>query len=186
MKWDRLLDEALRTASERETQGRRQQYARVTLRRRLAGLAEHGPVTLHLACGTIRASVEVVGSDVVVVRPEGAAGGELAVAIARIDEVIAPEAGLVATVHEAHDPSPALSERLTLDQILRVAARRRLGTRITLGSGTTITGTIDRVGADHLDIALHDAGSPRRRSAVAGHRIVALDALCWVALDGTA
>ena len=43
----------------------------------------------------------------------------------------------------------------------------------------------DRAGADHLDIALHDPGSPRRTGEVTGYRMVPFAALAWVrAEDG--
>ena len=36
---------------------------------------------------------------------------------------------------------------------------------------------------DHLDLALHDAGQPRRSGAVTGFRVVPFEAIAAVALD---
>ena len=42
-------------------------------------------------------------------------------------------------------------------------------------STSVVTGTIDRVGRDHLDLAVHELGTPRRESAVDHIRVIALD-----------
>ena len=49
-----------------------------------------------------------------------------------------------------------------------------------------LAGTIDRAGADHLDIALHEPGTPRRASEVSGHRVVPFGAVAWIRLDSGA
>ena len=65
-----------------------------------------------------------------------------------------------------------LSERMTFGFVMRDVARRRVAGGGATASGRMLTGTIDRAGADHLDLALHEPGSPRRAGDVTGHRIV--------------
>ena len=43
-----------------------------------------------------------------------------------------------------------------------------------------VHGTIDRVARDHVDLALHEPGSPRREREVQGYRIVPLDRVLLV------
>lgn len=63
------------------------------------------------------------------------------------------------------------ADRIGLVVVLRDLSRRR--TRVELMSGgSTFVGTIDRVGRDHLDLAVHEADAPRRESAV--HRYLLL------------
>jgi hypothetical protein len=45
-----------------------------------------------------------------------------------------------------------------------------------------VHGTIDRVGRDHLDLAVHEAGQSRRQSAVQQYRVIPLDQLLLVRL----
>ena len=47
-----------------------------------------------------------------------------------------------------------------------------------------VSGTIDRAGADHLDLALHDIDEPRRSASVRGYRLVPFAALSWVRWEG--
>lgn len=64
-----------------------------------------------------------------------------------------------------------LSRRLGLSFILRDICRRRASIELELVDGTAY-GTIDRVGRDHLDLAVHESGSQRHESAVIHYRIV--------------
>lgn len=67
-----------------------------------------------------------------------------------------------------------LAARLGLAFLLRDLCRRR--TPLTIESTTgSVTGTVDRVGRDHLDLAVHELDAPRRASAVDHVRVVALD-----------
>ena len=47
-----------------------------------------------------------------------------------------------------------------------------------------VAGTIDRAGADHLDLALHDIDEPRRSATVRGYRLIPFTALSWVRWQG--
>jgi hypothetical protein len=72
-----------------------------------------------------------------------------------------------------------LARRLGLAFMLRDLCRRRCAVEFTLGDGT-LSGTIDRVGRDHFDVAVHEAGSARRESEVLQYRIVPFSRLLLV------
>jgi len=79
-------------------------------------------------------------------------------------------------VDPAPEPPTALSARLGIAFVLRDLCRRRAGVEVHIG-GERLHGTIDRVGRDHLDLAEHAAGEPRRTATVARIRIVAFAGL---------
>jgi hypothetical protein len=79
------------------------------------------------------------------------------------------------------ESSASLSARLGLTFVLRDLCRRRQPAEFRL-AGTRIHGTIDRVGRDHLDIAIHEPGVARRDASVAEYRIVQLGQLLLVRL----
>ncbi|MGB5952894.1 MAG: hypothetical protein WBG57_10350 [Ornithinimicrobium sp.] len=68
--------------------------------------------------------------------------------------------------------------RFDMRSALRALARDRAMVRIHLASGTTVSGTIDRVGRDHIDLADHPEDAPRRASAVRHMTTVPTWALC--------
>jgi hypothetical protein len=59
---------------------------------------------------------------------------------------------------------------LRLSVVLRGLAGDRAPVVVELAGGLVLTGTIDRVGADHLDLAVHALDEPRRQASVAGVR----------------
>lgn len=69
------------------------------------------------------------------------------------------------------DGSRGLSARLGLAFVLRDLCRRRSPLDLTLLDGA-LHGTIDRVGREHCDVAVHEPGTPRRESGVAQYRIL--------------
>jgi hypothetical protein len=80
------------------------------------------------------------------------------------------------------EESPAaLSAKLGLSFVLRDLCRRRQGVELIL-SRARLYGTIDRVGRDHLDLAVHDAGIPRRDTSVTDYRMVRFGQLLCVRL----
>ncbi len=82
---------------------------------------------------------------------------------------------------EPDDPPNSLSRRLGIGFVLRDLCRRRIAVEIVLQDGI-IHGTIDRVGRDHFDLAIHERGSARRESAVSHYRVVPLAQLVLVRL----
>ena len=69
--------------------------------------------------------------------------------------------------------------RFDLRMALRRMARQRDPVRITLCDSTSHAGTIERVGADHLELALRPSGERRR----VGVRCLPLVAVAWVAFE---
>ena len=96
-------------------------------------------------------------------------------AVASLDPV-GDQLSLSLRVDPAPEPPTALSARLGLAFVLRDLSRRRAAVELHV-AGHRVHGTIDRVGRDHLDLAEHAAGEPRRTAAVARIRIVAFASL---------
>ncbi|GAA3630353.1 hypothetical protein GCM10022200_11340 [Microbacterium awajiense] len=190
MRWDRFFDdledqlssewEAERVAL--ETEAERLRLSRVTLRERLMALAAEGAASeasLELCDGAVvRGTMSGVGADWVALALSGARGGAL-VPLPAVAWVGMPESDLLRSARPLAARS-SLSDRITFGFVVRDLGRRRSGVEVHLSGGRVLTGTIDRAGIDHLDLAQHEAGAPRRVDAVTGHRIVPFAAIAWV------
>lgn len=191
MHWDRLFEdledqlasgwEAERAALDAEAE--RVRIARLELRVRLADLVADAPaITATLVDGSpIRGRLRAVGADWAALDADDAAG----IALVPLDSVAhwTLDHGSLLASGGAGGSSPGLSplrERMTLGFVLRDLARRRAAVTVRVHPETLLTGTIDRAGADHLDLALHEAGEPRRAHAVRGFRLIPFGALLVV------
>jgi hypothetical protein len=144
----------------------------VSWRRRLQA-ALGAPVQLRCTGGAqLRGRVGRVGPDWTLI-DDG--GREALVALAAVLGV----AGL-SRYADVEETSPVAS-KLSLRSALRGVARDRSVVRIRLiGADAALDGTIDRVGADFVDLAEHAAGEPRRRGEVRGTVLVPVSAIAVV------
>jgi hypothetical protein len=111
-----------------------------------------------------------VGADWVLV---AIAGGELLIPLGAVQSI----AGLSRfTAADAGE----VARRLGIGVILRGLSRDRAVVSILLGGQQRVTGTIDRVGSDHFDVAVHPVDEPRRERAVRGVRCVLLPAVVGI------
>jgi hypothetical protein len=76
-----------------------------------------------------------------------------------------------------------VESKLGLRHILRGVARDRSVLRVHLIDETVVDGTIDRVGSDFVEIAVHAAGEIRRQSEVREVLVVALSAIAAIRRD---
>lgn len=187
MRWDELFAdleaqlEAGIGAEERESDAEeeRLRLGRRSLRDRIAAMGVgRRPVRLRLTDGDVIAVVpRTVGRDWIAGDLPG--GAQAVLPLAAVAAVL-PTGDQVGAELE---PAPgALTDRLGLPFVLRDLARRRRPVTLRLRSGTT-TGTIDRVGKDHLDLAVHAIEEPRRVSAVSRIEVLALAELLLVRVD---
>ena len=206
MRWDSLFDD-LESQLEREisaeevdldAEEERLRLGRLSIRDRLVALQNSTPRD-----SSLRLGITLLGGDRVVVHPVMVGRDWFSADLFSADLVdgarrerqciipLASVAGISLPASQASDSlvgggvdtaaHPALSARLGLTFVLRDLCRRRksVGLLTTVGS---LHGTIDRVGRDHLDLALHELGSPRRASNVTELRLVPFDALIMVKL----
>lgn len=91
-------------------------------------------------------------------------------------------AGIDGLTHSAAPPEGEVERRIGLAVVFRGLAVRRVPVCLALAGGGQLPGTVDRVGADHLDLAMHAQDAPRRASAVTGVRLVPFTAVMSVTL----
>ena len=164
MRWERLFEDLegqLEAAAAAELAGEVAERTRIELGRlRFADrlMAEVGEaVALGLQGGaSVEGRLERASEQWVVLR-QG-----VQPALIPLGAVIAVS-GLGITAAEQRS---AVLRRLSLASVLRAVARDRSPVRIDLVSGRSVSGTVDAVGADHLDLAEHPADEPRRPAAV--------------------
>lgn len=199
MHWDRLFEdlegqlasewEADRAALDAESE--RLRIARLDLRTRLRSLcAAHADVTLELAHGRrVPVTMQTLGADWVAAASRIASGAIVApttllVPHRAIAGIALDHGMMLKSLDDASAPDHTLRERMTLGFVLRDLARRRVAVHVSMRVGEEIHGTIDRAAADHLDLAVHDAGEARRASAVHDFRIVPFSRIVAVRFPG--
>lgn len=77
------------------------------------------------------------------------------------------------------DPATT-ARRFGVGYALRGISRDRAVVTVLDRAGGTLTGTVDRVGADHLEVSMHHADEPRRPANLRGRRTVPLTGLVSV------
>ncbi|MDH6236002.1 hypothetical protein [Cryobacterium sp. CG_9.6] len=206
MRWDNLFDdlegqlERELTAEESDLRAEQERHrlGGLTLRSRLMvlSLGPSGAATVRLALTTghtviVRATTfgrDWFAADLFTTEETGArtaagGGSQCVVPLASV-------AGLLLTADqverslgpEVESPSAArLSDRIGLPFVLRDLCRRRASLEIHTPNAV-LTGTIDRVGRDHLDLAVHPAGALRRTPNVEHYRVLPLDQMAFIKL----
>ena len=193
MRWDNLFDDLagqLETGLDSEeltlrAEEERLQIGRLTLRGRLTSLAGGAAPASARAGGAVR--IVLLSGDTLLLRPTAFGRDWLAAdlldAPAQRVQCVLPLAGIAAVVLAPADVAESLvaesertarvSDRIGLPFVLRDLCRRRTTVDLSTPVGR-LTGTIDRVGRDHLDLAVHEPGLPRRARNVSQVRIVPL------------
>ena len=196
MRWDHLFDD-LESQLEQElgaeegdllAEEERLRLGRLTVRDRVIAMTrpdEGLPEPLRLALrdgSAMTASVGSIGRDWLVGELIGARRGSCVVPLSAIAAILPTPGQFARSVAavSAVEPAASLSARLGLPFVLRDLCRRRAAVDLSLASGERLHGTIDRVGRDHLDLAEHEPGVPRRAASVDRIRILPLAELLLV------
>lgn len=138
---------------------RRRELARIRLVDRLAVALDRPLVVTVGGVGAVSGRLSAVGADFLLL--DEASHREVLVPLAAVQSVT----GLPRLAADP-DRKPTLQGRLGLGYALRAVARDRSPVVICLTDGRTLTGTVDRVAADHLDLVEHSPdGSPRPGTA---------------------
>jgi hypothetical protein len=199
VRWDNLFDD-LEGQLEQELRAdengqrveeERLRIGRLGIRDRLVSVVESYPrradysIRVHLVSGAlVRVRPVAVGKDWLSadVRDGSSADVQCIIPFTAIVGLGLDTDQARSSLESPEPPRPgALAAKLTVAFVLRDLARRRTSVEVVTRSGS-VTGTIDRAGRDHLELAVHERGEPRRREAVVEARLVPLDALVMVRL----
>ncbi|MGN6445323.1 hypothetical protein [Amnibacterium sp.] len=189
MRWDELfadlegqLEHGLDGQErEAELEEERLRVGRASLRDRVAALAD----------GTEAVRVRLVDGGLVDLVPRTVGrdwvSGDLAGSTAQAVLPLAAVAAVLPTAAQLQrslEPVAlgAVTDRIGLAFVLRDLARRRRRLQLTTARGV-LAGTVDRVGRDHLDLAVHPVDGVRRATAVARVEVLALSQILLVRVD---
>ena len=193
MRWERLFEELearfddLAAADAAAEQADRDRVAAgaITWVQRLRGATDH-PVRVRLATGAaVTGTLRRVGPDFALI--DDGLAGEFVVPLRWV-------VGVEGLTSSTGTELSGVSARLDLRLLLRGIARDRSAVALTtagvaggpgedaaLGAAQAeVTGTIDRVGADFLELAVHPAWEPRRAAVVRSVVLVPLTAVALV------
>lgn len=124
-------------------------------------------ITVVTGAGSVRGTLDDLGKDWLLVQEQGR------------HAALVPMTAVAAVVglDTRSDDDWGMGRRFGLGVALRAVARDRAPVAIHDVAGGLATGTIDKVGADHLDLAEHPADAVRRATALTGHRVVPFAAI---------
>ena len=176
MRWDDLfrdLEAQLAAAAGAELDAEvadrsRREAARLALVDRARAATGHDLVLRVAGAGALAGRLDGVGSEWLLVT-DGVVGSEREYLVPL--SAVLSLSGLAAWT-ATHGEAGQVGARLGLGAVLRGIARDRSGLAVTLVDGSTFSGTLDRVGADFVEISEHGPGEPRRPGAVTGVRTV--------------
>ncbi|MBC7441800.1 MAG: hypothetical protein H7311_04645 [Ramlibacter sp.] len=197
MRWDNLFDdlegqlehELNAEETDLRAEEERLRLGRLSLRNRLTGLARaSGP-----GAGVLR--VMLVSGETLALRPTtfgrdwlaadlldaGSTGAQCVLPLAAVAGVIVRRDEIAGSLVTEPESTARLVDRIGLPFVLRDLCRRRASIEVHTRSGL-LCGTIDRVGRDHVDLALHAAGTLRREAEVHQYRIVPITEIHLVRL----
>jgi len=100
-------------------------------------------------------------------------GAQCVLPLASIAAVILQHDQVASSLTAESESAARIVDRVGLPFVLRDLCRRRKSLLLRTPSGR-LSGTIDRVGRDHVDLAVHEAGTLRRATEVRHYRIVPL------------
>ena len=151
------------------------EIGKVSLADRLRAAAGRRIVVATVAGRPYRARLDAVGVDWLVVIDDRQT--ERLVALLMVEAF----GQLPADVAPPYDGAGTqIAWRLDLRHALRGISRDRSHVRVVLTSGLVVIGTIDRVGADFIDVAEHEPGEPRRAGNVGAVQTLPLRAVVEV------
>lgn len=185
MRWEQLFGDleaafaAEQAAADDVGSRTRAEVGALRLADRLRGSVGH---RVRLDCrgsGTVSGRLADVGPDWLLLT--GDRGQDLLVGTGCVRAV----GGLGALTAAVGEPG-AVARSWDLRRAVRGLARDRAAVRCVLDDGTVLTGTVDRVGADFLELAEHPLDEPRRRGAVRSVRAVVLAAVALLESAGGA
>jgi hypothetical protein len=181
MRWQQLFADLAGQFEEQETAAERAEWGSraraevgsVTLVERLGG-SLGAPVSLRCrGAGSVAGRLVEVGADWLLMEDDHARPS--LVALTAVEAV----GGLGRRTAVTEDPGP-VRRRLDLRWALRALVRDRAAVQVVLDDGFVLSGTLDRVGADYVELAEHPTDEPRRAEAVLGVRTVVIAAIALV------
>ncbi len=196
MRWDNLFDDLegqLEHGLDAESgdlraEEERLRLGRLTLRARLVSLtrAPGAAAVVRIVLGTgqtVTLRPTTFGRDWLAADILGSPGGfhHCVLPLHAIASVLLSAEEVADSLSSEPDSAARVVERIGLPFVLRDLCRRRARVEILTTSGS-LGGTVDRVGRDHFDLAVHPPETSRRAREVTHYRIVPFEEIQLVRL----